>query len=285
MQRIKITHGTRYLYPEKVRFLEHKLHLRPREGHDIRIESSGLRITPDYRISWQRDVYGNSVAIVTFEGMHQSLELVSTVVVEHYEGPVASLALAAQARQFPFAYDPMEQIDLVPYQTVVFGADRAHVKGWIQDIWQPGSITNTMDFLDALNQRIASEITYIVRDEPGVQSPARTMSRGKGSCRDVATLFIEACRSCGLASRFVSGYLVSSAAVEDLATTHAWAEVYLPGTGWRGFDSTGGQLVGGDHIAVAVHRHPEAIPPVSGSFIGPAEPKPKMEVQVQVQRL
>ena len=285
MQRIKITHNTRYLYPERVRFLEHKLHLRPREGHDIRIESSGLRITPDYRISWQRDVYGNSVAIVTFDGAHQSLELVSTVVVEHYEGPVASLALAAQARQFPFAYDPMEQIDLVPYQTAVFGADQAHVKSWTQHIWRPGSVTDTMDFLDALNRRIAREIGYVVRDEPGVQSPARTMSRGKGSCRDVATLFIEACRGCGLASRFVSGYLVSSAAVEDLATTHAWAEVYLPGTGWRGFDSTGGQLVGGDHIAVAVHRHPEAIPPVSGSFIGPAEPKPTMEVQVHVERL
>jgi hypothetical protein len=217
--------------------------------------------------------------------VHQRLELVSTVVVEHYEGPVDSLALAAQARQFPFAYDPMEQIDLVPYQTAVFGADQPHVEGWIRDIWQPGSVTGTMDFLDALNQRIATEISYIVRDEPGVQSPARTVSRGKGSCRDVATLFIEACRSCGLASRFVSGYLVSSAAVEDLATTHAWAEVYLPGTGWRGFDSTGGQLVGGDHIAVAVHRHPEAIPPVSGSFIGPTELKPIMEVQVQVQRL
>ena len=86
MQRIKITHSTRYLYAEDVRSFEHKLHLRPREGHDIRIESSALRITPDYHISWQRDVYGNSVAIVTFHGVHQRLELVSTVVVEHYEG-------------------------------------------------------------------------------------------------------------------------------------------------------------------------------------------------------
>ena len=86
---------------------------------------------------------------------------------------------------------------------------------------------------------------------------------------------------------FEPGHVVFDrrAAVEDLATTHAWAEVYLPGTGWRGFDSTGGQLVGGYHIAVAVHRHPEAIPPVSGSFIGPTELKPIMEVQVQVQRL
>jgi transglutaminase-like putative cysteine protease len=111
------------------------------------------------------------------------------------------------------------------------------------------------------------------------------MNRRNGSCRDMATLFIEVCRHCGLASRFVSGYLVSSAAVEDLATTHAWADVYLPGAGWRGFDPTSGKLVGGDHIAVAVHRHPEAIPPVSGRFVGPSEPFPIMDVAVQVRRL
>ena len=91
MQRIEIIHTTRYNYAEPVRFLPHKLHVRPREGHDIRIESSGLRITPDYDIRWQRDVYGNSVAIVTFDGMDDTLELVSTVVVEHYEEAVGTL--------------------------------------------------------------------------------------------------------------------------------------------------------------------------------------------------
>ena len=156
---------------------------------------------------------------------------------------------------------------------------------WLGDIWQPGGVIDTMAFLKQLNARIANDIDYLVRDEPGVQSPSTTLTRGRGSCRDVATLFIEACRYCRLGSRFVSGYLVSTAAVEDVATTHAWAEIYLPGAGWRGFDSTSGQLVGGDHIAVAVHRHPEAIPPVSGYFLGPAEPKPKLEVLVQVERL
>ena len=285
MQRVEIIHTTRYSYPVPVHFHDHKLHVRPREGHDIRIESSALSISPAYDINWQRDVYGNSVAIVSFNEDSDKLEIVSTIVVEHYESAVASLELAEDAQQFPFNYDPIEQIDLVPCQTPVFQEITDNFAQWLKQIWQPGVDTDTMSLLNTLNQRIANDIEYLVRDEPGVQSPETTLSSGKGSCRDLATLFIESCRQLGLASRFVSGYLVSAAAVEDVATTHAWAEVYLPGAGWRGFDSTSGQLVSGDHIAVAVHRHPEAIPPVSGAFVGPVKPRAKMQVEVQVKRL
>jgi transglutaminase-like putative cysteine protease len=285
MQRIEITHTTSYRYAETVRFLEHRLHVRPREGHDIRIEASALRITPAFEIAWQRDVYGNSVAIVDFSEPSDTLEIVSTVLVQHYEPSVVSFALADTAQQFPFVYDPTEQIDLVPYQTSAFAEDREALAHWLQGVWQADGPIDTMSLLHLLNGRIANDIEYRVRDEPGVQSPATTLERGRGSCRDLSTLFIEACRHLGLASRFVSGYLVSNAAVEDLATTHAWAEVYLPGAGWRGFDSTSGQLVGGDHIAAAVHRHPEAIPPVSGMFVGSAQAKPRMSVSVQVRRL
>lgn len=119
----------------------------------------------------------------------------------------------------------------------------------------------------------------------GVLSPAETLRRRRGSCRDVATLYNEACRYCGLAARFVSGYLLSSAAVRDVASTHAWSEIYLPAGGWRGFDSTSGQQVGGEHVAVAVHRHPEAIPPVAGAFLGPAESHPVMTVEVRTTEL
>lgn len=282
MQRIEISHLTSYRYRQPVTFLEHKLHLRPREGHDIRIEASTLSISPDYDIAWQRDVYGNSVAIVTFKQPGDRLELRSTVIVEQYEPAVTTLELAKGAERFPFTYDPAEQIDLVPYQTGLIDQQPAVFSDWLNAVWSPGEPIGTLEYLDRLNQRIANGIGYIVRNEPGVQSPEKTLTSGKGSCRDLATLFIEACRYHGLASRFVSGYLVSAAAVEDVATTHAWSEVYLPGAGWRGFDSTSGQLVGGDHIAVAVHRHPEAIPPVSGSFIGPPEPRPKLKVEVRV---
>jgi len=285
MQRIEIIHTTHYSYPVPVSFREHKLHVRPREGHDIRIESSSLSITPAYDIKWQRDVYGNSVAIVSFNEDSDKLEIVSTIVVEHYEAAVVNLELVDDAKQFPLTYDAIEQVDLVPCQTPIYPEMAHNFAQWLKQIWQPGDVTDTMSLLKKLNQRIANDFEYLVRDEPGVQSPEKTLSSGKGSCRDLATLFIESCRQFGLASRFVSGYLVSSAAVEDVATTHAWAEVYLPGEGWRGFDSTSGQLVSGDHIAVAVHRHPEAIPPVSGTFVGPAKPRPEMHVKVEVKRL
>lgn len=286
MQRIKIDHTTTYSYNSQVKLGEHVLHLRPREGHDIRIESSGLKISPAFDIRWRRDVYGNSVAHVWFSEPADTLEIVSTITVEQYEPAVVErLPLTEEAERFPFIYPTMERIDLVPCQTATFGERSDLLGGWVAATYQDGDEIGTMDLLNALNDRIAKEVSYLVRDEPGVQPPDITLSRGAGSCRDMATLFIEACRRLGLASRFVSGYLVSSAAVADIATTHAWSEIYLPGAGWRGFDSTSGQLVGADHIAVAVHRHPEAIPPVSGTFYGPIEPNPKMTVKVEVAHL
>ncbi len=282
MRRIEIEHTTRYSYPAPVRFLDHKLHVRPREGHDIRIESSSLRILPAYHIGWQRDVFGNSVAVVTFPEPATELLILSKVVVQHYADLAQGFELSDHARHYPFHYDPLEQIDLIPYQISVFPQDYEEVSAWMEDVWHPGELVETAALLNRINRKIVESAAYVARTEPGVQSPHTTLSLGRGSCRDLATFFIEACRYCGLASRFVSGYLVSNAAVKDLATTHAWAEVYLPGTGWRGFDSTSGQLVGGDHIAVAVHRHPEAIPPVSGTFVAPPECPQKMEVQVRV---
>lgn len=285
MRRIEIEHTTRYRYSETVRFLAHKLHVRPREGHDIRIESSSLKINPSFDIEWQRDVFGNSVAVLTFKEPADGLEIVSGVVVQHYEEQAHGFELAEHAQHYPFHYDPVEQIDLIPYQISVFPQDSLAVGEWIQDLWHPGELVETVSLLNAINQKVVDGIGYTARTEPGVLSPGETLQRGAGSCRDLATLFIEACRYCGLASRFVSGYLVSSAAVKDYATTHAWAEVYLPGTGWRGFDSTSGALVGGDHIAVAVHRHPEAIPPVSGAFVGSPKCKQQMDVDVSVKIL
>lgn len=286
MQRIKIDHITTYRYHSPVELGEHVLHLRPREGHDIRIESSGLKISPAFDIRWRRDVYGNSVAHVWFSEPADTLEIVSTLSVEQYEPAVVErLPLTEEAERFPFIYPTIERIDLVPCQTATFGERSDLLGDWVAATYQDGDEIGTMDLLNALNDRISKEVSYLVRDEPGVQPPDITLSRGAGSCRDMATLFIEACRRLGLASRFVSGYLVSSAAVKDISTTHAWSEIYLPGAGWRGFDSTSGQLVGADHIAVAVHRHPEAIPPVSGTFYGPIEPKPKLTVSVAVSHL
>ena len=282
MRRIEITHTTRYEYAEPVELLTHKLHVRPREGHDIRIESSQLNITPNYKIRWERDIYGNSIALVDFLDKSQTLEITSKVIVQHYAEQPLEFTLDESALHYPFHYNPLEQIDLIPYQMAVFPRDYPIVQEWLVPVCRPGKLMKTAVLLDALNKAIPSNFEYQIREEPGVQSPQQTIESGYGSCRDFAALFIEACRVLGFASRFVSGYLLIPSednAIQHLST-HAWSEVYLPGSGWRGFDSTSGTLVGGDHIAVAQHRHPEAIPPVSGSFVGKPEPLPVMHVNV-----
>ena len=285
MRRIRIKHKTAYSYQEAVSLLPHTLHLRPREGHDMRLESSRLDINLAYRIQWQRDVYGNSIAIVSFSEPATELVITSDVVVEHYEEQPMEFVIADNARHYPFDYEPLEQIDLVPYQSAVFPADREVLKEWVAPLCDSSGAQETIDMLTRINDRIVNTLVYQVREEPGVQSPAETLARGSGSCRDFATLFIEVCRACGLASRFISGYLLDEAGQAGNASTHAWSEIYLPGSGWRGIDSTSGEVVGGDHIAVAVHRHPEAIPPVAGAFRGTANARPAMAVDVQVTRL
>jgi len=285
MRRIQIRHLTEYAYRHPVRFLEHRLLIRPREGHDIRIESSLLDIYPAYEIYWRRDIFGNSVGIVKFSEESDLLRVLSEVVVQHYEDQVLSFTLDEAAMNFPFQYDPMEQVDLIPYKLSGFPQDFAGIGDWIRKVWRPGDSIETQKLLSLLSEAVVEDFVYEMRTEPGVQSPSTTLARRKGACRDLATLFIEACRYCGLAARFVSGYLVSDAAVRDYGSTHAWAEIYLPGTGWRGYDATSGQPVGGDHIAVAVNRRPEAVPPISGAYVGPPKPSPKLSVDVTVRLL
>jgi len=144
---------------------------------------------------------------------------------------------------------------------------------------------DTFALLTQLNCEIANHFTYQIREEEGVQSPAQTLRLNSGSCRDFAALFMEACRHMGFASRFVSGYLHMPDNETGNASTHAWAEVYLPGPGWKGFDPTSGLVTGNQHIPVAVARHPETVPPVSGSFVGPAGQLPALTVSVRVSEL
>jgi len=282
MRRLQINHTTSYEYSESVTLLPHQLLLRPREGHDIRIESSILEISPSHKINWHRDVYGNSVAIVSFSEPTTTLKIVSEVVIQHYVETPLDFVIVDYAAKFPFQYNPIERTDLLPYQVSLYPKNTPALKKWIKQVWQPGKLADTFLFLDSLNKAIVDEFNYMAREEPGVQTPEQTLEKGSGSCRDFATLFIEACRYVGLAARFVSGYLHTPASEQGHGATHAWSEVYLPGAGWKGFDSTSGNIVGSDQIAVAVNRDPEAIPPVSGNFVGPLEPPPIMRVQVQV---
>ncbi|MFZ5485339.1 MAG: transglutaminase family protein [Pseudomonadota bacterium] len=284
MRRLNIQHVTEYLFGTPVTLLPHRLLLRPRESHTVHIESSTLEIFPGHGLQWKRDVLDNSVALVHFTEAADRVRIASELVIQHYEDNPFDFLVDDYAVSHPFDYAEQERIELAPFLQAVFPADREAVRGWLDGSgWLRPQETFTL--LDRLNRQIARQFLYVKREAPGVQSPAMTLARQSGSCRDFATLYMESCRSLGLASRFVSGYLFTSDFDPGLASTHAWAEVYLPGAGWKGFDPTSGEVADNRHIATAVARHPEAVPPVAGSFIGPGGWSPVPNVTVRVSLL
>ncbi|MFA5214456.1 transglutaminase N-terminal domain-containing protein [Sulfuricurvum sp.] len=270
MQRYKIIHRTYYNYSEAVTLGAQSLLLRPREDYELRIESFSLKITPDATLLWHRDIEGNSVAIANFILPTSQLLIESEVIIQQYNEFPLDFLVSDYALLYPFTYQNEEAILLSAYRALPDSETIRVVDKWIANFWHPGEKIQTYMLLQQIAEHINRTLTYRVREEPGVQSAIKTLACGTGSCRDFAFLFMEAVRCMGLASRFVSGYLYAPLMTSEIGSTHAWAEVYLPGAGWKGFDPTIGKIVGSDHIAVAVARLPEAVPPIAGSFSGSA---------------
>lgn len=270
MQRYKILHRTYYNFSDVVQLEQHVLHLRPREGYELRIESSNLNITPPATLRWHRDVEDNSVAIANFEAPANQLLIESEIIIQQYNQAPLDFLMADYAVDYPFSYTEEERVILSPYMNLVEYSAMDLLAGWVSNLWAPTEQIQTYTLLERLCAHIQQTLPYRLREEPGVQTVAETLSCGTGSCRDFANLFMEAARYLGLASRFVSGYLHAPPTTLNFGATHAWAEVYLPGAGWKGFDPTLGKIVGTDHIAVAVARLPGSVPPIAGSFIGPS---------------
>jgi transglutaminase-like putative cysteine protease len=283
MQRYKILHRTYYNFSAVVRLEPHTLRLRPREGHELRIESSSLDITPPASLRWHRDAEDNSVAIATFDTPTRQLVIESEAIIQQFNDAPLDFMVADYAMNYPFSYMREDRVLLAPYMNGGEPLAGDPLAEWVATLWRPDERIQTYALLQRLCTRIHETLTYQLREEPGVQSAADTLSRRSGSCRDSANLFMAAARHLGLASRFVSGYLHAPPSDTHYGATHAWAEVFLPGAGWKGFDPSTGEIVGSDHIAVAVARLPEAVPPVSGSFIGP--PGASLDVGVWVTEL
>jgi transglutaminase-like putative cysteine protease len=269
MRRLKILHRTYYHFRGQVQLQAHRLLLRPREGPTLHIESSTLDIAPAAQVRWLRDAYDNSVAIATFELPTAYLTIISECIVQQFDETPLDFLMADFAVHYPFTYDTDSAEVLRPYLQVGAHSDQAALEAWVHRHWRPGEPVQTYALMARLCTAINQSLTYQIREEPGVQSPVETLTRGIGSCRDFANLFMQAARSLGLAARFVSGYLNSPSEDGRSGSTHAWAEVYLPGAGWKGFDPTSGEIAGSRHIAVAVARLPEAVSPVTGAFVGP----------------
>ncbi len=280
MKRLRISHTTEYFYRSMVTFGTHRALLRPREGHDVHIESSRLEIEPAADVRWLRDIHGNSITMITFKAPGNRLRLFSEVVVQHYDHNPVDFLIDPTAFHFPFQYAADEQTDLIPYQMCSYPADTAELDLWLDVIYRPGQLIPTFDLLSLLNTRIHNSFRYAPREKPGLQSPARTLALGSGSCRDYAVLLMEAARHWGFGARFVTGYVQLSEGQHG--STHAWTEIYIPGAGWRGFDPTNNKLAGTDHVSVAVARDPEKASPLAGKWKGLPNAFDRMVVNVEV---
>jgi len=280
MKRICIIHSTEYHYHAPVTFGPHRALLRPREGHDLHIESTRLKIEPKADVRWVRDIYGNSIAIITFAEPARKLSLFSEVNVDLYDDTPIDCVIDPLAQSYPFQYAANEQVEIIPYRVPSYPHDGPAVQQWLLNLYSPGQLINTSDLLNKLNTRIYEAFRYNARYDPGVQLPCQTLALGSGSCRDYAVFMMEAARHWGFASRFVTGYIQMGEGQHG--ATHAWTEVYIPGAGWRGFDPTNNKLAGSEHVSVAVAREQDKASPLSGSWDGPPDGWDRMEVSVQV---
>lgn len=291
MQRLTVSHNTVYRYRRPVQFGTHRLMYRPRDSHDLRLLDATIAIQPAAQLRYVHDVFGNSVAYATFEEPSEQLSLSSNIVIDRYPMTEPVFPIEAFAQFIPFSYPSAEVPDLGRTIERHYPDPDRLVSEWTRQLLSTTGTTETEPFLRTLTKRIQEEFVYRERFEPGVQTPVETLSLGAGSCRDYALLMMEAVRSVGLAARFVSGYLYDPAIdggesdVVGSGSTHAWAQVYLPGAGWLEFDPTNGGAGGQNLVPVAVARQPEQAMPVSGTFDGDPEDFVDMSVDVAVRSI
>src|SRR5258708_9441358 len=209
MPLLTIHHKTEYRYAHPVAFGEHRIMLRPRDGHDLRVHAHRLVIEPKpMSLRWIHDVFGNSVAIATFDERAETLSFTSTATVEH--NPAEEFALTADdpAYFYPFLYDDEEFPDLQQFITPQYGDPNGELSFWAPGFLEADGPTRTYNILSGMTHGIPEAFTYRKRHEHGTQHPLDTLQTGSGTCRDYALFMIEALRRLGIAARFVSGYLV-----------------------------------------------------------------------------
>ena len=270
---VALNHVSHYRYDRPVSLGAQQVRLRPAPHCRTRILSYSLRIEPaEHFINWQQDPQGNYLARLVFPQRTRELRVEVDLIAEMAVLNPFDFFLAPYAEQVPFQYESTEALELAPFlvkqpATPLF----AEYLGRIAR-----TRTRTIDFLVALNQRVAGDVRYLIRMEPGVQTPELTLQSAAGSCRDSGWLLVQLLRHLGLAARFVSGYLIQLTSdvkaldgpvgpAADFTDLHAWCEVYLPGAGWIGLDPTSGLLAGEGHIPLACTPEPASAAPISGA--------------------
>lgn len=283
MSRRRIIHTTTYRYGEPVEFGLHRLVVRPREGHDLQVLRLDLKIRPAGRVTWHRDLFGNSIAAVVFSESADLLEFRNEVTILRGDSCSGQGLLEAFPVRFPVEYSKLESPVAWGYVGAVYPEESAALAQWVRGLFAPVPGSDAVALVQAMGIWIYRNIQYRRREDRGVQTPLETLRLASGSCRDMATLMLEAVRGVGLAARFASGYLDSASAAAGRAATHAWTEVYFPEHGWFGFDPTLGEGTSHKHIVTGVSSHPRGVMPVSGSFSGQGEQYLGMTVTVKIE--
>jgi transglutaminase-like putative cysteine protease len=287
MPLLTIHHKTEYRYAHPVAFGEHRIMLRPRDGHDLRVLSGNLEIEPPpMSLRWIHDVFGNSVAIATFDERAETLSFISTTTIEHNPAEEFAPTPDDPAYFYPFLYSDEEFPDLVQFITPQYGDPQGELSAWARNFLDVEGPTPTFNILSNMTHGIRAAFSYRKRHEQGTQHPLDTLQTRSGTCRDYALFMIEALRRLGIAARFVSGYLSipgdPAHGYVGGGSTHAWVQVYLPSAGWIEFDPTNGIVGTRDLIRVAVARDPRQAIPLHGTYLGSADAFVGMDVSINV---
>ncbi len=284
MSWLRILHETTYRYKTAVRFGPHRLVLRPREGHDVQVKDMRLEISPAFELKWSRDVFGNSVATADFLRPADQLAIRSEVILQQTAPFPLRSGRPATPVPFPVEFSGLESVVAAAYQATTFPEDVARVKQWVGATIDLNAVSGAEEAVAAVALAIRKTVEYRRRDAKGVQTPSETLALNSGSCRDMATFMLEALRVLGLPARFASGYLDCAASEAGRASTHAWAEAYLPEIGWTGYDPTLGEATSRDHVVAGVSNHPRGVMPVSGTFFEQKDAYLGMTVTVKTER-
>ncbi|WP_370304354.1 transglutaminase family protein, partial [Pseudooceanicola sp.] len=267
-----IRHLTHYKYDRPVTLAPQIIRLRPAPHSRTRVISHSLKVSPDgHFVNHQQDPYGNWLSRFVFPEPVREFRIEVDLVADMTVYNPFDFFVDETAEKWPFDYPADLLEDLSIYRTPEPAGP--HLRQLLDSI--PRDTTGTVDFLVALNARLEQQIGYVIRMEPGVQTPEETLQSARGSCRDTSWLLVQTLRHLGFAARFVSGYLIQlkpdlvsldgpAGTDHDFTDLHAWCEVYLPGAGWIGLDPTSGLLTGESHIPLAATPHYRNAAPITG---------------------